>query len=93
MLLKTQKHLQLSGGVRRGKLFQSLSPTDWPGLTFDSGYGRNLEIVHDPGDSSPPPREGLRGMFDVHQLIPAYGMSSLSSVRGTAHTLINHPTC
>ena len=37
--------------------------------------------------------EESRGMFNIHQLMPADGTPSLTSIRGTAHTLMNHSAC
>ena len=37
--------------------------------------------------------QGLRGIFNVHQLMPADEAPSVTSVRGTAHTLMNDPAC
>ena len=55
-----------------------------------AGYGRNLEFSHGAGDSSPTLREAHHGIFNVHQLMSADATPSLTSIRGTAHTLMNH---
>ena len=62
----------------------AVSPVDWR---------RNLEFVHVGDDSSLTLREEHRGIFNVHQRMPADGTPSLKSIQGTAHTLMNHPAC
>ena len=55
--------------------------------------GKNLQFVQDAGDSSPSLREGHRGIFSVDELIAGGWDSRFTSIRGTAHTTMNHPTC
>ena len=48
---------------------------------------------HGAGDRSPTLRKGLLGIYNIHQTMPADGTLSLTSIQGTAHTLMNHPAC
>ena len=56
-------------------------------------WGRNSEFGHGTGGSSPTLLKGLRRIFKFHQLMPANGTPSLTSIRGMAQTLMNHPAC
>ena len=52
------------------------------------------DLANGSGDSSPTLCKGHRGMFiKIHQLLPADETPILTSIRGAAHALMNHPTC
>uniref|UniRef100_UPI00358E24CD histone deacetylase 4-like isoform X1 n=2 Tax=Myxine glutinosa TaxID=7769 RepID=UPI00358E24CD len=57
----------------------------------DGGQAESLECGHGASDSSPILRKGHHCTFIVHQLMLADGTPSLTSIRGTSHTLMNHP--
>ena len=44
-------------------------------------------------ERSPTLHEGHRGMFNIHKLMREAGTSSLTSIRGKAHTLMNRSAC
>ena len=44
-----------------------------------------MEFVQGSGDSSPTFQEGHCAIFNIHQLMPADGTPSLTSIRGMAH--------
>ena len=52
-----------------------------------------MEFVQGASDGSPILHEEHSGIFNIQQLVPADGTSSLTYIRGMIHTLINHPTC
>ena len=58
----------------------------------NGSLGSNL-FVHGARDSSPSIRERHHGIFNVNQLPLTDGTPSLTSIRGTVHTLMNHPDC
>ena len=58
-----------------------------------SSLGRNLKFVQGAGGGSPPLHKGHRGVFIVHQPMSADVTHSSKSVRGLAHTLMNHLAC
>ena len=80
--------------LKAGHLPLGEGDTRWFAITFPAvSYGRNLEFAQRAGDSSPTLGEGHLGIFNVHRLILADGTPGLTSMRGTAHTFMNHSAC
>ena len=58
---------------------------------FPAVVRQEFVIVQCASDSSPTLHEGYRRIFKAHELMQAHGTPSLTSIRGTAHTLMNLP--
>ena len=52
-----------------------------------------IYFVHGAGDNSPTLREGHHWIFNIHKLLRDDGTPSLTSIRGTAHTMMYPPAC